>query len=185
MAFDAARAVTVLFGGADSYHGAGNGETWEWNGTVWTRRVVSGPSPRVWHAMAYDPARAVTVFFGGGIDDNSVLGDTWEWNGTVWTQRSISGPAARNDHAMAFDAVRGVTVLFGGYTDDGQNNETWVLGINCPADFNHSGAVNSQDFFDFLAAYFSLAPAADFNHSGTVNPQDFFDFLAVFLAGCP
>ena len=68
--------ATVLFGGsADGFNG--NGETWEWNGTVWAQRVVSGPPARWLHAMAYDAARGVTVLFGGndfGIYDN----DTWE-----------------------------------------------------------------------------------------------------------
>jgi hypothetical protein len=54
----------------------------------------------------------------------------------------------------------------------------------CPADFHHDGVVNSQDFFDFLTAFFAAAPAADINHSGAVNSQDFFDFLTAFFAGC-
>jgi hypothetical protein len=55
----------------------------------------------------------------------------------------------------------------------------------CPADFNQSGGVTVQDIFDFLAAYFSSAPAADFNHSGTVTVQDIFDFLAAYFTACP
>lgn len=51
-------------------------------------------------------------------------------------------------------------------------------------DFNSSGSINSQDFFDFLIAFFNNDPAADFDCSGTVNAQDFFDFLTCFFGGC-
>ncbi|MBC7771179.1 MAG: immunoglobulin domain-containing protein [Pyrinomonadaceae bacterium] len=54
----------------------------------------------------------------------------------------------------------------------------------CRADFNSDGVVNSQDFFDFLAAFFAAAPAADFNADGNVNSQDFFDFVTSFFTGC-
>ncbi len=54
----------------------------------------------------------------------------------------------------------------------------------CPGDFNCDGAVNSQDFFDFLTAFFASAPSADFNHDAAINSQDFFDFLTAFFAGC-
>lgn len=52
------------------------------------------------------------------------------------------------------------------------------------SDFNHDTFVNSQDFFDFIAAFFSLQPAADFNSDAFINSQDFFDFVAAFFAGC-
>ncbi len=58
------------------------------------------------------------------------------------------------------------------------------VGTPCAADFNTDGGVNSQDFFDFTAAFFMLAPTADVNHDGIVNSQDFFDFLASFFTGC-
>ncbi len=52
----------------------------------------------------------------------------------------------------------------------------------CACDVDGSGAVNSQDFFDFITAFFS--GDADFNESGFTDSQDFFDFLLCFFAGC-
>ncbi|MBC7773469.1 MAG: hypothetical protein H7210_13310, partial [Pyrinomonadaceae bacterium] len=49
------------------------------------------------------------------------------------------------------------------------------------------GFLNSQDFFDFLVAFFGNLPTSDFNGDGLLNSQDFFDFLACFFAppaGC-
>ncbi len=121
MAYDALRGVTVLFGGFAS--NGSSGDTWEWNGTVWTQRAVSGPSARSDHAMVYDALRGVTVLFGGRPSGSSAGdGETWEWDGTTWTQRVVSGPSPRYGHAMAYDARRGVTVLFGGSAGSG---ETW------------------------------------------------------------
>ncbi len=125
MAYDAARGVTILFGGYVGTFPTRNGETWEWNGTAWTQRAVSGPSARGHHAMAYDAARRVTVLFGGVGAGYVYNGETWEWNGTAWTQRAVSGPSPRVYHAMAYDAARAVTVLFGGYTGSARSAETW------------------------------------------------------------
>jgi hypothetical protein len=117
MAYDAARGVSVLFGG---YAAGYASDTWEWDGSEWTLRVVAGPSPRIGHAMAYDSARGVTVLFGGDR-----FGETWEWDGTMWMKRApAAAPSRRTSLSMTYDVARGVTVLFGGYTTT-YNGETW------------------------------------------------------------
>ncbi len=125
MAFDAARGVTVLFGGYNTTSNIYHSDTWVWNGTTWTQRMVSGPSSRMGHAMVYDSARGVTVLF-GGFNGATSFADTWEWNGTAWTLRAVSGPSLRYFHAMAYDSARGVTVLFGGTNSSAFGSaETW------------------------------------------------------------
>jgi hypothetical protein len=119
MVYDSARGCVVLFGG---FNGTTRlGDTWEWDGTTWTERATTGPTPRVLGpGMAYDSTRQRTVLFGGF--DGAYRNDTWEWNGTSWTQRLVTGPTARNGHAMAFDSQRGRIVLFGG---GGGAADTW------------------------------------------------------------
>ncbi|MBC7771779.1 MAG: hypothetical protein H7210_04735 [Pyrinomonadaceae bacterium] len=74
---------------------------------------------------------------------------------------------------------------FGGATGTGQ----FRLGCAtnpCPCNWNNDAFVNSQDFFDFLSAFFS--GTADYNTDGFTNSQDFFDFLSCFFnpggSGC-
>ncbi|MBC7773474.1 MAG: hypothetical protein H7210_13335 [Pyrinomonadaceae bacterium] len=52
----------------------------------------------------------------------------------------------------------------------------------CGCDWNNSGDLSSQDFFDFISAFFS--DNGDFNMDGVTTSQDFFDFIACFFSGC-
>ncbi len=115
MVYDAARGVTVLFGGSadDDGDDVVLGDTWTWNGSQWQQAHVSGPAARVLHAMAYDSLRQRVVLY-GGWSGSVPLGDTWEWDGAQWQQVSLAGPSVRALHAMTYDSTRGVTVLFGG-----------------------------------------------------------------------
>jgi hypothetical protein len=124
MVFDAARNVTILFGGSDP-QGFYN-ETWEWNGTDWALRPLAmAPAPRRKAGMAYDSARQRVVLFGGS-DYSHILGDSWEWDGASWLERFPQHtPGARYDMAMVFDAAHQNSVLFGGYNGI-KLDETWL-----------------------------------------------------------
>lgn len=154
MAYDMIRGVTVLFGG---YHNelGDFGETWEWDGERWLLQSNSGPSPRHTFAMAYDADRRVTVLFGGhqGLGGPKTYSDTWAWNGTVWVEQPFTGPSARHTFAMAYDLSRAKTVLFGGHDGTDFNDETWTLDLQCPADFDGSGFVDTDDFTAFVLAF--------------------------------
>lgn len=137
MSFDAARQVTVLFGGCCSNGGGFFGDTWEWNGTAWSQPMPeTSPSARAGAGLAWDARRTVGLLFGGCASSTAGCtpqGDTWEWDGTNWSQLSpATSPPPRADHHMAYDSGRGVTVLFGGCTSYNNNaectqtvNDTW------------------------------------------------------------
>jgi hypothetical protein len=79
----------------------------------------------------------------------------------------------------------GRRILAEGDPPDGvQESVLITLPAACAGDFNGDGELGSQDFFDFLGAFFASGPGADFNRDGVVGSQDFFDFLSAFFAGC-
>jgi len=122
-AFDAARSTLVVFGGSG---GRGYvGDTWQWNGTAWSRLAGSGPSARNSPAMAYDAARKQVVMFGGDARPTGSLGDTWTFDGVTWKQAATSGPPARTTHQMVYDAKRQRVVLFGGVDGQTMLGDTW------------------------------------------------------------
>ena len=130
LAHDPVRNVVVAFGGIASIFSV-SAETWEWNGTSWSRRSpASSPPARQRHGMAFDPARNRVVVFGGQsslTDPSAVLGDTWEWNGTSWTQASpAASPSSRARHAMIASPEGDGVLLVGG--GDGTTNfsDVWI-----------------------------------------------------------
>jgi hypothetical protein len=107
LAFDSARGVTVLFGGADWLFDK-LGDTWEWDGSAWTERCTdaacraSAPAARSGHALAYDPNRKTTVVVGG------LPSDAYEWDGAGWKLVTTSVPSNEQiGAAAAFDDALG------------------------------------------------------------------------------
>ncbi len=130
MAYDAARARIVMFGGISGV-GRLNNDTWLWNGSAWARDTSTpSPSERYGHAMAYDATRQRVVLVGGYGNPPGVrryLSDVWEWDGVRWTERVPAGqvPTPRFFHAMAYDPTRSAVVLVGGRTGATTHNDTW------------------------------------------------------------
>ena len=136
MAYDAATSQLILFGGR--YPEAG--DTWDWNGTTWTRLApATSPPARDSATMAYDAQTSRLVLFGGD-DGTHIRNDTWVWNGSTWTQvddspagcidTCASSPPGRQLASMASDpAGGGGVVLFGGETGNNVSSnldDTWV-----------------------------------------------------------
>jgi hypothetical protein len=85
MAYEIERRRIVLFGGHDlsQTQAQGFGDTWEWDGTKWTRRLVAvAPSPRSCFTLAYDALHARVIEYGGIDSINNVLADTYSYGFT-------------------------------------------------------------------------------------------------------
>jgi hypothetical protein len=134
MAFDAAHAQTLLFGG-DTAPDTETNDTWQWDGTSWKElctATCTPPGVRTLAALSYDEARSKTVLFGGASYAGPYCGlvpdsDTWEWSGTTWTQiMPATAPSARSALAMVYDAKDEVSVVFGGLGTMDPTNDTWT-----------------------------------------------------------
>jgi hypothetical protein len=122
MAYDDARHVVLLYGGAGSTM---LGDLWSWDGNRWLRLSTSGPPARDDAVLVFDSRRQRLVLF-GGRSGQTLRSDTWEWDGTAWSEKSVSGPDARLHAVGAFDAERGVVRVYGGVgSDDIPRTDTW------------------------------------------------------------
>ncbi len=148
LVFDAARGVSVLFGG-QTLTNVLYGDTWHWNGHTWSQVSNSGPTPRQDGVMAYDSIRRRIVLFGGDGAETGFLGDTWFGDGYTWTPSAIQGPSPRSGHAITFDSRRGRCVLFGGSPAPfSALNDTWVLQCEEP-DSDGDGLLDVQEVLNY------------------------------------
>lgn len=86
MAYAGGCGHTLLFAGYDQSPPTGRvDDTWDWDGTTWTRLPAAGPSARNGHKMAYDSLRRRFVLFGGYALPAGQNGETWEFNSAIMT----------------------------------------------------------------------------------------------------
>ncbi|HYM80056.1 MAG TPA: hypothetical protein VEY91_01440 [Candidatus Limnocylindria bacterium] len=78
MCYDVDRRLSLVHGGQSGSNFGANplGDTWEYDGAVWSERAIAGPPARTFVKMVYDEARRRAVLFGGWA--NGPLADTWE-----------------------------------------------------------------------------------------------------------
>jgi hypothetical protein len=80
MTYDSVRKKTILFGGRARVGSTLLNDTWEYDGSDWTKQTTPvAPPPLRNHAMAFDSKRGVTVLFGGETVRQTYTNETWEY----------------------------------------------------------------------------------------------------------
>jgi hypothetical protein len=93
LAFDVSRNRLVLYGGrARSADGMTFfTDTWEWDGSHWTRADTTGAGKLVHAVATYDPQRRRVVLFGGSAPRTDEMNTRlWEWDGVRWSSRQTT-----------------------------------------------------------------------------------------------
>lgn len=65
-----------------------------------------------------------------------------------------------------------------------EDSNSAQLTVSCPADFDNSGFVDTDDYDAFVHAFEAGTDNADFDNSGFVDTDDFDAFVQAFEAGC-
>jgi hypothetical protein len=152
MAYDRARGVFVLFGGrrAQLSQQLTDNDTWEFDGTTWTERVLpQSPPPREEMGMVYDASTNRVVLFGGYDRDSMTLyGDTWTYDGTTWTQvTTANSPSPRYRGAMVYDTRRVRPIWYGGFDGTTISTETWQFTGDDWSLLNVVGPANATEMY--------------------------------------
>ncbi len=128
----------------------------------------SGMSPR----MATDALGRVYLTNGSFANGRLYSFDAdlqLRWSQAV-TNINIGGPALGPDGTLV---VAGNSTIMRAYRTD-----------HCLADTNNDGMLSPADFFAWVAAFNSQAPACDQNNDGSCSPADFSAWVANYNAGC-
>ena len=123
MVYDAARRLSVLYGGGACVY---YGDTWEYDGVDWTERhPAHSPGVRDSQLMAYDQQRGVTTLFSGANNFGGLTG-TWEYDGNDWTKRMTNlEPTPRWVSTMSYDPDYAASFVFGGNSGFAEMSDTW------------------------------------------------------------
>jgi len=119
---------TILFTGAACADSAITEDTYEWDGTNWTKIELGLFVGRYFgEAMTFDPERQVAVLFGGAPAAGALLAGTYTYADKLWTAiGDLSYPIPRSLHGFVTDPVRNVIYLYGGLNDATSFFDFWT-----------------------------------------------------------
>jgi hypothetical protein len=127
-AFDVQRGVVRIYGGVGA-DDVPRTDTWEWNGTAWSRVSTVGPADRGSNHMAYDAGRQRTMALlfrrTAPNADQTYPTDLWEWTGTAWSAVVGAGPTFSPIQPMVGLGSGGGLLLFDGGVLQGTAS-TWI-----------------------------------------------------------
>ncbi len=144
-------------------------------GVTWTPMTTGLPTNVSAGALAVDFAFTPPTIYVGAGAGLYYSSD----NGATWTKNNATLPNV-NVADLFIDPVAR-TITAGTY-----GRGAWMADLPrpCPADFNHDGFVNGDDYDALAEAFDAGNAAADFNHDGFVNGDDYDAFAAAFDQGC-
>ncbi len=116
----------VLFGG-ETAGGAPSGETWVFQGGIWSELALPRvPAARWGAAFSYNPTTFQAYLF-GGTNGTTLWNDTWIFQNESWSQLPLAqAPSPRYDSASSATAG-GYPLLYGGFGKEGVLNDTWTF----------------------------------------------------------
>jgi hypothetical protein len=107
LAFDANRNRLIAYGDT-----TGLSDTWESDGTTWTKSPAVGPIGLRDPQLTYHAGRKRVVLWNASFS----TGGLWEWDGATWTSVPVAGTgiSLRPNAAVTYEPKSGKLVLMGG-----------------------------------------------------------------------
>lgn len=119
---------TILYTGGICASTSGTEETYEWDGTNWTKiELTQFAGAYLGSALTFDPDRQVAVLFGGAPPTGVLLAGTFTYANKAWSGTGdVDYPVPRSLFTFATDPVNKVIYLFGGVNDATSFFDFWT-----------------------------------------------------------
>jgi hypothetical protein len=123
---------TILYTGAVCADSAVTEDTYEWDGTNWTKIDLLLFAGRYFgSALTFDPDHQVAVLFGGANSAGALLSSTFTYANKTWISVGDSTyPLPRSLFAFTTDPARGVIDLYGGLSESNNFFDYWTYQNN-------------------------------------------------------